>query len=162
MNRSFYKTHRLLIVTILLTLLHFGVSSIYGHYIAEKVGKEMGHVVAQGLTTAYSGSESSAETATDIYERMRTQSDEIYGRWKTHFFILSLPSGPLLNPFWHSVRNNWIYSPLLAHEISKDQFRIRVAIIDNLANAVNSFSFGLALYLLFRVWSWKKKRPDLG
>ena len=162
MIRSFRKTHRLLFITILLTLFHFAVSSIYGHYIAEKVGAEIGSVVAEGLTKAYAGSESSAETAADIYKGMKTQSDEIYGRWKTHFFILSLPSGPLLNPFWQSVRNNWIYSPLLSKEISKDQFRIRGIIIDTTANAVNSFSFGLLLYLLFRLGTWRKQRHDMG
>jgi len=162
MIRSFHKTHRLLFVTILLTLLHFGASSIYGQYIAEKAGAEMGHVVAQRLTKAYAGSESSAETSADIYEGMKTQSDEIYERWKTHFFILSLPSGPLLNPFWQSVGNKWIYSPLLAKEISKDQFRIRGKVLDTLARAVNSLSFGLVLYLLLRLRTWRKQRHDLG
>ena len=142
--------------------MHLIVFSIYGYHIAEKAGAEMGHVVAQGLIKVYPGSESSAETAADIYAGMKTQSDEIYGRWKTHFFVLSLPSGPLLNPFWQSVRNSWIYSPLLSKEISKDQLMFRGKIIDNLANMVNSMSFGLILYLLIRVGSWKKKRPDLG
>lgn len=118
MIRVFYKTHRLLIITILLTLLHFAVSSIYGRYIADKAGAEMGHVAAQGLTKAYASSGSFAKAAADIYEGMKTQR--------------------------------------------KDQFRFRGKIVDNLANLVNSISFGLILYLLLRIWSWKKERPDLG
>ena len=162
MISSFHKTHRLLFVTIMLTLMHFIVSSIYGHYIAEKVGAEMGHVVAQGLMKAYTSSDSSTETAADIYEGMKTQRNALYERWRIQFFILSLPSGPLMNPFWQSLRDKWIYSPLLSKEIFEDQSRTRGKIIDNLANMVNSISFGLIIYLLFRVWSWRKKRQDIG
>jgi len=160
MLKSLHKTRGLLFITLLCTVLHFIASSIYGHYIAKQVGAEMGNVVAQGLSKTYTSSDSSTETEADIHKEMKREKDQIYKRWKIHFFILSLPSGPVMNSLWQAVRKNWIYAPLHAKEISSDECIFRGKIIDNLAGTVNSLSFGILLYILFRLWSWRKQRKE--
>lgn len=148
-------------VIVLLTLLHFVVSSVYGHYIAKQVGEELGNIVGHGLIESDTSSTSSDEAASDIYEGMEKRTDEVYKRWWPHLFIVSLPSGPLMKPLWHSVTMDWADTPLLSKQISVDTWRMRAKVVSTLERLTNSLSFGLILYVLFRILIWRQQKRGL-
>ena len=162
MNKAWIKTHRVLIVIVFITVTHFILSSIIGHYVTAKMGLQMGYVVADGLVEALENPGNSDEAANIIDQRMLKNAEEIFAEWKPFIFILSLPSGPLTDSFWKQVYEDWIYAPILSKEISRDQFKIRGTIIHYIGIGINSMSFGLLVYIVVVTFQYFKLRlrPD--
>lgn len=148
MNKIGIKTHAILAVAI--TILHFILTSLVGHYIAIQIGSGTGQVVAEGLIETTEGP-SSEKQVNEIYQNMENKSKEVISKWKIPLFLISLPIKPVIHPLLNMIRKAWIYKPVLAKTISKDQFTTRGIIIENIANGLNSFSFGLLIYLAFKI-----------
>ena len=53
MNKSSSKNHSLLIFATLITLIHFSITSIFGHYVSHQIGSQIGHVVLHGIERAF-------------------------------------------------------------------------------------------------------------
>ena len=154
-------------VTLSVTIIHFILTSVIGHYIAVQVGTQMGKIVADGLIEAYEkspqkSSQKSEEEATLIYQNMKSKSDNILAKWKVPMFLLSFPSKPITYPLVRKISRAWIYNPTLSHEISREQLKTRGMILDNIDNGINSLSFGLLIYLaltLINKYKLKHNKP---
>lgn len=133
------------------TIIHFVLTSVVGHYIAVRIGTQMGQVVASGLTDATEQSPQNSERkATELYQGMKNRSEDIIENWRMPLLLLSLPSKPLLNPFLKEIRENQL-NRVISKEISKEQFYTRERMLDYSANFVNSLSLGLLVYLILRI-----------
>lgn len=150
MNKIGLKTHTIFILAVAITILHFILTSIVGHYIAIQIGSSTGQVVAEGLIETTEGP-SSEKQANGIYQNMENKSNEVISRWKIPLLLISLPIKPVIHPLLNMIRKAWIYEPVLTKTISKDQFITRGIIIENIANGLNSLSFGLLIYLAFKI-----------
>lgn len=156
------KTQTLFIVAVSIALLHFILTSIAGHYIAGQIGSSTGAAVAKVLTESTENQSenqrSSGKEANEIYQDMKTKSEEIVSRWKIPMLLISLPIKPVIQPLLNKIKKAWIYEPVLSKKISKEQFRTRGIIIENIANALNSLTVGFLTYFLCKIISKKKRR----
>jgi hypothetical protein len=148
MKKINIKAHAIFIVA---TIIHFILTSIVGHYAAIQIGSSTGQVVAKGLIEATENSMSSEKEVNEIYQDMKSRSDEVISRWKIPLFLISLPIKPFINPLLNKIRKAWIYEPVFSKKISKDQLKTRGKIIENVTNGLNSLAFGLLIYLAFRI-----------
>ncbi len=158
MKPSLLKRHKLFLIALALTLLHFAVSSIAVKLYAKQIGTEIGNIVGDGLSSAYLASDSNHRNANDIYESMKQASEKSFDRWESPLFLLSLPIGPLTDSFWKRIRRDWLYTPVLSKEISKSQFKSRGKLIEYLTLGTNSISFGLLLYILLKIFELIKSK----
>lgn len=138
-------------IVLSVTIIHFVLTSVIGHYIAVQIGTQMGQVVASGLTDATEQSpQSSEEKANELYQGMKNRSEGIIENWRMPLLLLSLPAKPLLKPFLKEIRKNQL-NRVISKEISKEQFYTRGRMFDYSANFVNSLSLGLLVYLILRI-----------
>jgi hypothetical protein len=157
MNTTWFKAHRLFTIALLITIVHFVLTSVIGHYIAIQIGTQMGQVVAGGLIDASEKRpQKSGEEANRIYQNMKNKSNNITERWKIPLILMSLPANPLMAPCLKNIRKAWLFDRFLAKEISKEQFKPRGMLLDYAANFVNSLSFGLLLYIILRIFNYHK------
>jgi hypothetical protein len=68
---------KIIIITISLTLIHFGLTSFIGHYISVQIGTEMGKIVSDSLIESSLNPGKSNDEATKIYQNIENRSDEI-------------------------------------------------------------------------------------
>jgi putative exporter of polyketide antibiotics len=146
-----FRAHTLLIAVVLITILHFILTSIAGHYIAIQIGSSTGRAVAEGLIEATESPKSSEKEVNETYQTMKNKSNEVISRWKIPLLLISLPIKPVIHPLLNKIRKVWIYEQVLSKKISKDQFKTRGIIIENIANGLNSLTFGLLIYLAYRI-----------
>jgi len=138
-------------IALSVTIIHFVLTSVIGHYIAVQIGTQMGQVVASGLTDATEQSpQNSEKKATELYQGMKSRSEDIIENWRMPLLLLSLPSKRLLTPFLKEIRKNQL-NRVISKEISKEQFYTRGRMLDYSANFVNSLSLGLLVYLILRI-----------
>ncbi|GAB4416837.1 MAG: hypothetical protein OHK0032_12860 [Thermodesulfovibrionales bacterium] len=141
------KTHVLFIIAVSITIVHFMVTSIAGHYIAVQVGSSTGAAVAKGLIEATENQRSSEKEVSEIYRDMKNKRDEVISKWKIPTLMISLPLKPVIQPLLNKIRKAWLYEPVLSKKISKEQLKIRGLIIEYTANGLNSLAFGVLSYL---------------
>ncbi len=142
---------KIFVIALSVTIIHFVLTSVIGHYIAVRIGTQMGQVVASGLTDATEqNAQNSEKKATELYQDMKNRSEEIIENWRMPLLLLSLPSKPLLNSFLKEIRKNQL-NRVISKEISKEQFYTRGRMLDYSANFVNSLSLGLLIYLILRI-----------
>ena len=142
---------KIFVIALSVTIIHFVLTSVIGHYIAVQIGTQMGQVVASGLTDATEQSpQNSEKKATELYQGMKNRSEDIIENWRMPLLLLSLPSKPLLNPFLKEIRKNQL-NRVISKEISKEQFYTRGRMLDYSTNFVNSLSLGLLVYLILRI-----------
>ena len=153
MKETRIKTHALLIMAVSITILHFILTSVVGYYIATQIGTSTGQVVAKGLIESTENAKSPGREVNEIYQDMKTKSDEIISSWKIPMLLISLPIKALIQPLLNRIRKAWIYEPILSKKISKEQLKIRGIIIENIANGLNSFTLGALIYLACRLIS---------
>jgi len=146
---------KIITVMLLVTIIHFLVSSVIGYYIAVKIGTQIGQIVAGGLTET--NDKKSEEDANRIYQNMKTKSDGILERWKFIRLLISLPAKPLMNPFLGELRKNQI-NRVIAKEITKEQLHTKGTIIDYTANFLNLLSLGLLVYIILRIPKYKEMK----
>jgi hypothetical protein len=146
---------KIITISLLVTIIHFFLTSLIGHYIAVQVGSRIGKVVAEGLMNA-SDNKSDAE-ATTIYQDMKKKSEEIDQAWKIPELIISLPAKPFINPLLKDIKQNQ-FNKLISKEISRDQFRTQGLFLHYAANFLNSLSFGFLIYIMLRTINYYKAR----
>jgi hypothetical protein len=150
MNTTWFRVHRVFTVALLISLLHFIITSAVNHYIAMKVGSQVGQVVAGELIEASENREASDDEANRIYGKMKSRGQGIIERWKIPLILISLPIKPLMNPFLKKIRETRMHM-VLTKEISREQFYTRGIIIDYTANFINSVVLGSIIYVTFRM-----------
>jgi hypothetical protein len=143
------KTNTIFIVILVGTIMHFIITSIVGHYIATQVGALAGNVIAEGLLETTEKPYLQGDDANKIYQSMKTKINEEYSRWEIPSFLISLPIIPVLKPLKKVVEETWVVEPVRVHQISLDEVKRRGSIIDNVANGLNSISFGILIYLAY-------------
>lgn len=141
-------TKKILPFSLAITIAHFVLTLVIGHYLAVQVGSQMGQVAASGISDI-SKQKTEAET-NEIYQKMKNNGNEIIGDWKVTNFLLSLPMRFLLAPSYKKIQNANLNNAL-NNEISKEQFYTRRKIIDYSANLVNSFCLGPLIYFVLRL-----------
>lgn len=147
-----FKGHTILIITVLITILHFVLTSIAAHLIAIQIGSRTGQLVAEGLIETTRSPKSSEKEVNEIHQDMTVRINDEISKWKIPLLLISLPIKPAIDPFLKKIRKAWIYDPVLSRKISKDEFEIRGKIINNIANGLNSTTFGSLIYLAFRLF----------
>src|SRR4030042_3978608 len=148
---------KIITITLSLTIIHFVLTSLIGHYINVQIGTQIGKIVAEGLNEAYEKKTGTAEEeAKRINYEMKAKSDNIKERWKIPNLIISLPVNPLLNTLLKEMRQDRM-NKYIAKEISRDQFRTRGLITDYTANFVNSMSLGLLVYMVLKILNHYKR-----
>jgi len=157
-NKIGFKTNAIFILAVSITILHFIITSVAGHYIAVQIGSSTGQAVAKGLIESTENPQSSEKEINERYQDMQSKSDEIISRWKLPLLLISLPIKPVIRPLLNKIKKAWIYEPAFSKQISKEQFKTRSIIIDTGANALNSLAFGLLIYLACRlIWAFRNK-----
>jgi len=146
---------KIITISLVVTIIHFFLTSLIDHFIAVQVGSQMGKVVAEGLMEA-SDNKANAD-ATTIYQGMKTKSDGIKQTWKVPELLISLPAKSLLNPLLKDIEQNRI-NKVISKEISRDQFRNHGLFIHYAANFLNSLSFGFLVYIMLRTINHYKAR----
>ena len=136
---------KIITITLSLTIIHFVLTSLIGHYIAVQIGTQMGKIVADTLIEA-SDKSKSEEEASRIYQNMKSQSEDIRNKWKFPELLISLPAKPLINALLKEMRQNQM-NKYIAKEITREQFQTRGLITDYTANFVNSLCLGLLLLI---------------
>jgi hypothetical protein len=144
---------KIITISLIVTVIHFFLTSLIGHYIAVQVGSQLGKIVAEGLIES-SDNKANAATAT-IYQNMKTKSEEIERTWKIPELLISLPAKPLINPLLKDIKQNQI-NRVISKEISRDQFRTQGLVIHYSANFLNSLSLGFLVYIILRILSHYK------
>jgi hypothetical protein len=132
------------------TVLHFIITTAVSSHIAMQVGSFAGQVVAKGLIESGEKPSSSEKDGSQIYQNMIAKSNDEYSKWKVPMLLISLPIKSILNPLGKKIRIVWIDEPVRLQKISLDQVKERGRIIDNISNGVNSLSFGILVYLVYR------------
>ena len=145
------KTNTIFLIVVSATILHFIFATIAGNYIARQVGSLAGDVISKGLIEASEEAGSSGKDANEIYRDMVSKNEAELSKWKIPSLLISLPSKPILNPLIKKIRIAWIDEPVHSREISFEQVKMRGRIIDNIANGLNSISFGIIIYLMYRL-----------
>ncbi len=140
---------------LVVTAIHFLLTSLVGRYIAVQIGTQMGQVVAGGLTSA--SAENNKEDAATIYQDMKKQSEAITGKWQLPELLISLPIVPVLKPTLLELRQIRI-KKVITKEISRDQFRTQGLIIDYSVRFLNSLSLGLLVFIVLRIFNEKRKK----
>jgi hypothetical protein len=149
---------KIIIIALSLTIIHFVLTSLIGHYINVQVGTQIGKIVTEGLNEVYENKTGIAEEeAKRINQEMKARSNEIKERCRIPELIISLPAKPLLNSLLKAFRQDRM-NKYIAKEISRDQFRTRGLITDYTANFVNSLSLGLLVYIMLRILKYKKEK----
>jgi hypothetical protein len=155
MDVRLIKTHRLLVIALLIALVHFLLTSIIGLYIAVQLGTQVGHVVAEGFVEAYKKSpqnlQKSEEEARRIDQSMKNKNENIIENWRVPLFLISLPTNPLMNPIRKNIYRTR-FRMVVSKEISRKQFYIWGIVIDCIAKFVNSLSVGFLVYMILRIW----------
>jgi hypothetical protein len=144
------KATTIFLFILFVTVLHFIITTVVGRYIATQVGSSTGQVVTNGLTEAGEKLPSEKD-ANQIYQNMIAKSNAEFSKWKLPIFLISLPIKPILSPLERKIRIVWIDEPVRLQKISIDQVKKRGMIIDNVGNGVNSISFGILVFLAFRL-----------
>ncbi len=157
MKKVWFKTHAILIVAASITIFHFTLTSIVGHYVAIQIGSSTGQVVAKGLIEVTENSRSSEKKVNELYQDIKNRSSEVISRWKITLFLISLPIKPFINPLLNKIRKAWIYEPVFSKKISKDQVKTRGIIIENITNGLNSLALGFVIYLSCSLRKKQKK-----
>ncbi len=154
MNTTSFKAHGLIVIALLIALAHFILTSVVGHYVAAKIGTQVGQIVAEGLMESYKKSPQpspkSEQEANRIYQDMKGKSEDVIESWKLPRLLISLPLKPLLNPFLRNMMHARL-KMVISKEISKDQFYSRGIMIDYAVNFVNSFFVGFLVYVILRI-----------
>lgn len=152
------KNKKIITISLIVTIIHFFLTSLIGHYIAVQVGTQMGQIVAEGLIEAgEKKTDNTDEEATRIYQNMKKRSDKIKESWKIPALMISLPAKPLTGPLLKEMRQKQI-NRLRAKEITREQFRTRGLMIDYTENFLNSLSFGFLVYIMLRTINHYKER----
>gem|GEM_PF-3510496 len=163
MNTTWFKAHRLFVITLLIALAHFILTSVVGHYIAVQLGTQVGHVVGEGFIEAYEKSpqnlQKSEKEANRISQDMKNKSEGIIENCKLPLFLISLPIKPLMNPFLKNIRETRV-KMALSKEISKDQFYKWGIVIDYAANFINSFCVGFLVYVILRISRYHRMKTQ--
>lgn len=160
MNTTWSKAHRIFVIVLLITILHFILTSVIGHYIANQIGTQMGQIVAGGLIEANESPQTSEEEVKRIYQNMKNKGNDIIESWKIPLILVSLPTKPIIYTLLKKFRRTWIYDPAISGDISREQFKRRVIIIDNIVNFINSLSLGLVVYLILRLYNHYKLKHN--
>ena len=142
-------------IALSVTIIHFVITSLVGHYIAVQIGTQIGHVVIGGLS-ASSDKTKSEEEATRIFQNMKSQSNEIKAKWQIPELIISLPAKPLINTALKEMRQNRMHK-YIAKEITREQFNTRGLITDYTATFVNSLALGLLVYIVLKILNQYKR-----
>ncbi len=141
-------------IALSVTIIHFVLTSVIGHYIAVRIGAQAGQIVAGGFIEAYEISPQtppqSDEEGKRLYRDMKNKGEDIIENWKLPLLSISLPIKPLMNSFLKNIRDTRI-NMLLSKEISKDQFYKWGIVIDYIANFINSFCVGFLVYVILRI-----------
>jgi hypothetical protein len=135
---------KIITAALIVTLCHFVITSVVGHYIAVQIGTQMGQIVASGLAAA--SDKNNKEDATIIYQTMKSQNNEIKAKWEIPEVLISLPAKPVINPLLKSVRQKQM-NKVIKKEISRDQFRNQGLLIDYSVTFLNSLVLGLLVYI---------------
>jgi hypothetical protein len=151
---------KIITITLSLTIIHFVLTSLIGHYIAVQIGTQMGKIVAEGLIEASDKNTDNAdEEAKQIHQNMKSKIDGIKDNWKIPNLLISLPAKPLINALLKEMRQNQM-NKYIAKEITRAQFRTRGLITDYSANFVNSLCLGLLLYIGLKLSTKYRKRRE--
>ena len=149
-------------IALSVTIIHFILTSVIGHYFAVQIGTQMGQVVAEGLIEAYEkspqGVQKSEEEAQRISQDMKNKSEGIIENWKLPLFLISLPIKPLLNPFLKNIRDTRM-KMVVSKEISRGQFYKWGIVIDYTVNFINSLCVGFLVCVILRKSRHYKMKP---
>jgi hypothetical protein len=148
------ENKKIFAIALSVTIIHFVLTSVMGHYIYVKIGTQVGQIVAGGFIETYGKSPQtppqSDEEAKRIYRDMKNRSEDVIENWKLPLFLISLPIKPLLNPFLRDIRDTRM-KMVVSKEISKDQFYKWGIVIDYTANFINSLCVGFLVYVILRL-----------
>ena len=154
MNTTWFRAHRFFVIALLVALAHFILTSVLDHYIAVKIGTQVGQIVAGGFIETYEKSPQTSpqpdEEAKRVYRDMKNKSEDLIENWKLPLFLISLPIKALMNPILENLRDTRI-KMVFSKEISKDQFYKWGIVIDYTANFINSFCVGFLVYVILRI-----------
>jgi len=143
---------KIIIITFSLTIIHFVLTSLIGHYIAVQVGAQAGKIIASGLIeTSDKNLDKTKEEATRIYQNIKNKSDDVSVSWRIPQLLISLPAKPLIIPLLKYMRKQQM-NKAIAKEITPEQFRTHGVMIDYTVNFLNSLTLGLLAYVGLRLF----------
>jgi hypothetical protein len=162
MNTVWFKTHRIFIITLVIAVAHFILTSVVGRYIAVQIGTQVGQLVAEGLIETYGISPQSVpkseEEAKRVSQDMKNKRDYILGKWEIPSILISSPIKRLMNPFLKNIMEARM-KMVISKEISREQFYTRGFMIDYAATFVNSFCLGFLVYVILRMLRQYEMKP---
>ena len=110
----------LLIFVLLITVVHFVASVITHDYISKQIGTQVGQIVAKGIVQSFDSEKESDE----IYNDMVDEPESVMSRWNKANVLVSLPAGPVLNPLFQKINEEYLYRAL-SGELTRDQLSYR-------------------------------------
>lgn len=148
---------KIIIMSLSLTIIHFILTSLIGHYISVQIGTEMGNVISNGLMESSElNRDKTNEEATRIFNNMEGKSDVINKSWRMPQLIISLPARPLITPILKDIRKRQV-NKVLAKEMTFEQFRTEGFAIDYAITLLNSLLLGLLIYAGLK-FAYRKQR----
>ncbi len=143
--------NKIISISLSLTIIHFILTSVIGHYISVQIGTEMGKIVSAGLieSSGLNTIKTNDETSR-IDQNIENKSAEIGKRWRIPQLLISLPARPIINPILKDVRKQQM-NRVIAKEMTGEQFRTQGLMIDYTANLFNSLLLGLIIYAGLRL-----------
>jgi len=152
---------QIFIMALVVVAIHFVLTSAIGYYIAVQEGRQLGKIVADGLSEAYKkrpheSPRKAEEEEKRISQNMLEKRDEIIRRWKIPTILISLPIKYFMAPFLQDLQHERA-KKVLYKEISIEQFYTQARIMSLAVNLANSFAFGLLIYAIIIIFNCKSK-----
>lgn len=149
-SRGYMTNKKIITISLSLTIIHFILTSLIGHYISVQIGTEMGKIISDGLIESSDVNRDKAnEEATRISQNMESKRDKFNKNWKTPQLIISFPVRPLITSILKDIRKQQV-NKVIAKEMTREQFRTQGLVIDYAINLLNSLLLGLLIYIGLR------------
>ncbi len=155
------KNRKIYTISLVVVAIHFVLTSAFGYYIAVQQGKQLGKIVADGLSEILEARrkvslQKSEEETKRISQDMKEKSEEIRSRWEIPTILISLPIKHFMTPFLQDLQHERT-KKVLSKEISIEQLYTQERLMSFAVNLANSFAFGLLIYAIIIIFNRKPK-----
>ena len=148
-------------IALAVVIVHFGLTSAAGYYIALRIGQEMGKMVAGGLAEIWAVRQKGTQTETKeaaqrIIQDIKVKREALIKKWAIPTMLVSLPVRYFLEPLLNEADRE-ATNKVLSKEITIEQFHTRERLMNVAANLVNSLALGLLVYVILIIINLKAK-----
>jgi hypothetical protein len=152
---------KIITIALAIVILHFVLTSAAGYYIALRVGREMGKMVAEGLDEIWEVRQKGSpqkiqEAAQRIIQDIKVKREALLKKWEIPTIAVSLPVRYFLEPLLNEADRE-ATKKVLSKEITVEQFHKRERLMNLAVNLVNSLTLGLLVYAILIIINLKSK-----